>query len=326
MCRRGQPKNREPTGQVVRHAKMSSVKECRVVVSAQDVAACTQRDLWNVCRRLPASQVVCTGQGGAQSGSLDRRTFGSILLSVWTELRRQLVRIASLDELSAFCSFVEPSVPRLPQLDAQWSRYMFIDLVSHEILLAQQRSEFEDMKPVETTADGNCLCNATSLFVFGSESFSGAIRSLIVVELTTNRERYLNSDYLALGCRRPHKKMHMVFAQYTEVYRSDIHLDDTSCGELFVLDAQRFRLPGSWGGLWQLAALANIAQRPVRVIYPSHLRCWTDFDRDFMPWDEALRCRRPILLMWTATIRSGPIKQLRQSDFCHFVPLLTYRD
>ena len=83
----------------------------------------------------------------------------------------------------------------------------------------------------------------------------------------------MNETLLSVGCCHVCQPVGELFAQYSKVYDGCSVLSEMRIKQVLIYEVQRFSGDGMWGGLWQLAAVANFVEQPVQVVYPSHLCC-----------------------------------------------------
>ncbi len=229
---------------VVKHP---AVEPCKVVISCCDVLSLMMA---SNCRKssfdiddIPST---CTN-------------FGSVPYTEWGHTQCYMNDICQ-EDLVLFCTKVVGFVLHVPVHDIVWGHMMFVDSIANEILAFQGRKDLDTLKPVETTPDRNCLCHAVSLAVFGSEEFHVTIWSLIVIELIGNQHLYLNKILLSVGCCHICQPMGELFTQYSEVYNGHSVLSEMRIKQVLIHEVQRFLGDGVWGGLWQLAAVANVIE------------------------------------------------------------------
>ena len=96
-----------------------------------------------------------------------------------------------------------------------------------------------------------------------------------------------------------------------------------TCGDLddiiesiYDTEMVQIRNDGTFMGMWQLWAAANVIGRPIRSVFPEcgSYQFRSDFNRLCVPLNERCRKHVPLSTMWTPVTPNGTI--------VHFVPLL----
>ena len=174
----------------------------------------------------------------------------------------------------------------------------------------------ENVLPVLTIGDGNCCPRSLSIAAFGDDSRHIEMRAKIVVESVLHKERYLSHEYLAQGASAVREDV-----TFPEVYamfsgQNAAGLSENIIETVYEQEIMGLTRNGSYMGIWQLFAAANVLGHPVRSVFP--LRGSESFRRDFnrmcLPADGRQKKTKSITLMWTPTVENGPVH--------HFVPLL----
>ena len=174
----------------------------------------------------------------------------------------------------------------------------------------------ENVLPVVTIGDGNCCPRSLSIAAFGDDSRHIEMRAKIVVESVLNKERYLSHEYLAQGATgvREDVTFPEVYAMFSG--QNAAGLSENIIETVYEHEIMGITRNGSYMGIWQLFAAANVIGHPIRSVFP--LRGSESFRRDFnrmcLPADGRQKKSKPITLMWTPTVENGPVH--------HFVPLL----
>ena len=187
--------------------------------------------------------------------------------------------------------------------------------------------------PVITEGDGNCCARSVSKAVFGTESRHVDLHLRMVQQAVINRNRFLDPDYLEVGCRRTFRSVPLtvVFAQYSggdQIWEPPWDADQEtqiqkdlrrrkSAAVVYDSDVFHQRLIGSEMGIWQIFQLANVVKRPIELFYPLRKTtqyCSPDFNRIIYPLEQNQMFNEPIKMFWTSVIPGGRIE--------HYVPLL----
>ena len=246
---------------------------------------------------------------GGQSLAVDSRGVN------WEALYRSLQEPKSFDDLKKFCSSFR--LPTVNYTDGVWPNRHDIDAIANDNTHFVDGGVPRDRLPLDIQGDGNCLFRAMSMFVSAREGRHIEFRCRVVVELALNEEKY-TSDRMAIGAVATYARASIpqVFAQYAEHWVSGTKFDDD--GEVLskvyrrqVLEIRRCQV---WAGLWELAAFANVLNRPINSYYPGKTPFCRDFNRTFLPFGARFCRRHPVFVMWTpSTMGASPQ---------HFVPLL----
>ena len=176
----------------------------------------------------------------------------------------------------------------------------------------------QDVHPARTRGDGNCLPRALSIAYIGDESMHLEIRARIVLEGILNKNKYINEDYLKIGCttRLSEESITVAYAKYSDFYVSGQRITDESIDCLYSMEIYECAKYGSYMGLWQIAQAATVLDVPIQSVYPSgcDIEMRKDFHRFFHPVTRKPSFSDQIIIMWTGLRRGhSPL---------HFVPLL----
>lgn len=113
--------------------------------------------------------------------------------------------------------------------------------------------------------DGNCLPRCGSLFAYGTEDKHLNIRARIVLHLVKYKEIYLNADFIR-NDRRKSTNDAPTFAMFSEFFSGE-NLTELAVQRIFEKEVISIRKSGTYMRAWQMAALANVLNRPVRSVY-----------------------------------------------------------
>lgn len=146
------------------------------------------------------------------------------------------------------------------------SMYSLIEMVPNDRIstLLMPEDVPVSLVPKRTKSDGNCLYNAASMAIYGSDELCHILRLLVAGEL------YLNVRYYA---NHPHFKSPFSPTHYSELGAFAIALscdyDDASNKEKTVRqEAIETSTPGKWSAFLQILGLSSILDRPLFCVYP----------------------------------------------------------
>ena len=113
-----------------------------------------------------------------------------------------------------------------------------------------------------------CL-GVPAYFAYGSEEFHLEMRTRMICELVTNENKYLDESYLAEGAD-PASNINVAnhFAVFSE-FSNDNVLTPVAIQRIFRTEIQSLCSAGTYMGIWEIAALANVLGRNVVSVYPS---------------------------------------------------------
>ena len=181
--------------------------------------------------------------------------------------------------------------------------------------ISKHTDSSQNHSPVLTLGDGNfCPCSL-SIAGFGDDLKHIEIRAKIVIENVIIKEKYLNHKYLSQGAVEVRKDVTLPEI-FTKMQQNAAGMSDNIVESVYEKEIMSLTKKGSYMGMWQLFAAANVLAHPIRSIFP--LRGSAQFQRNFnrmcMPIDGRHRRKKPLTIMWTPSVANGPIH--------HFVPLL----
>ena len=180
----------------------------------------------------------------------------------------------------------------------------------------------EGLFPVQTEGDGNCFPRSVSTLVFGHPRNFVEVRCQVVTEHVLNKAAYLAGIGLGQDVNECQSMvaMQVVLAEGSGSTGPDtVSADDIKCH--FEREVLAVAQNGTYMGLWQVSAAANVVGRPVCSVYPQ--KGWHTYlvlnNRTVLPFFAPYQEAEPVFLMWTST-------RMDQSDenwtSNHFVPLM----
>ena len=183
----------------------------------------------------------------------------------------------------------------------------------------------EGLFPVQTEGDGNCFPRSVSTLVFGHPRNFVEVRCRVVTEHVLNKAAYLAGIGLGQDVNECQSvvAMQVVLAEGSgSTGPETVTADDIKCQ--FEREVLAVAQNGTYMGLWQVSAAANVVGRPVCSVYPQ--KGWHTYQvlnkRTVLPFFAPYQEVEPVFLMWTST-------RLDQSDenwtSNHFVPLMRKR-
>ena len=126
-------------------------------------------------------------------------------------------------------------------------------------------SDLNDLVPIQSTGNGNCLFNSVSIALSGSESLSSILRLLTVSELFAYSEFYANHPQIAEIAATSNYSMSAIF----NIYLSDKKAEDTYRGRsdnaarsIEVLATETAK-PFVFSSQFHVLALASVIGKPV---------------------------------------------------------------
>jgi hypothetical protein len=173
--------------------------------------------------------------------------------------------------------------------------------------------------PIQTTADGYYLPRCGSMFAFGNEKTKICTR--IIMKLALNEQLYLDNENLQRGTNLERHFSHM-YAMFSNFYIPGIHITDSVIAFIYEAEVLKCTKQGSYMGIWQLFALADVLKCPVMSSYPMFVRAeireGLDLHRLILPSHNSEGDAKAHIL-WTST-RSDMKPQNWIPN--HFVPLV----
>ncbi|XP_012941528.1 uncharacterized protein LOC106012614 [Aplysia californica] len=157
--------------------------------------------------------------------------------------------------------------------------------------------------PFSVEADGNCVPRSFSVLVFGDQDHHVEVRVRIIIEQVLNKSRYLCPDQNNLD----------FLCTLSDHYSDDV----VSTYRSEVLDICRL---GTYMGMWQLKAVANVFAARVVSVYPAMgQQCFREFYN--VQLDPDLSCNSAILLtVFWSSLREDMNESYWVAN--HVVPLL----
>ena len=185
--------------------------------------------------------------------------------------------------------------------------------------------------PLSVPADGHCLHHSVHRLVSGEYLTPGISdpialwRIRIAKEMFENSEDYLSCSFLDRGLSAGVNVCNTVlrFISYTDMFQKEHYNMSKFSGEegaanrRLVFEREIMGQMKGYCGLWTLAALACVLDRPVRSIFPAYTdtSLVADYNRVFLPRTQKGKGRDPVLLLWTTNQASKGVVD-------HFAPVV----
>ena len=119
---------------------------------------------------------------------------------------------------------------------------------------------------VRIYGDGNCLPRCASLMAYGTQDHYDEMRIRIALELAIHMDMYLDNDFLQLG-HHVGDDLPKQYAMCLEQYLDQV-LTPVAIKRILSRETEQISKPGSFMGMWQMHALANVFKCKVCSIYP----------------------------------------------------------
>ena len=191
-------------------------------------------------------------------------------------------------------------------------------------------SEFPGVVPLAVQGSGNCLFRAASLIALGNEGHHAQLRSMVVSDLREHAALYADHFMNRAECVRASDdtlSLESLLSQALSKAATQTFLSGFSGGlslhDVFMKGIQHESVmstkPGTWSGMLQLAAVASVFCRPVRVVYPKTFDLATQKYMDTVYQPRITDCHEanPVTIMRSST--RSEWKNLRPHPK-HFVP------
>jgi hypothetical protein len=246
-------------------------------------------------------------------------------ISDWENAYKQMQKTKTFHELQNLVKTM--CAPKVESVIDYANSKDCVDYISlqllNELSPLQKHSVLELHVPFSVYGDGNCFPRALSRLCYGNESNFTEMRCRLVIEMVENKQKYLDHTYLMREAIFPYTRITNIASQYciysehfNTVRNFDVH-NPGSIEAVYDLEVFSLRKNGTYCGIWQFHAAANVLGRPVYSIYPKcelvNLRI--DLHRKFLPHDEQLKLKSHVGIMWTKASNVSVQPN-------HFVPLL----
>lgn len=180
----------------------------------------------------------------------------------------------------------------------------------------------EHLMAVKTTGNGDCLYNAMSLAMDGTESNASLLRLLVALELLLNVDYYIHHPRLTSFSNTDSHHPDTLFSLCLTTDSDQVFQDKSRSREEAIWSEARVASKSyEWSGFFHVAALSSVLCRPIFSAYP-HCNTWI---RDFLhceigPRNPTLLSSKPLFLLWS---REGNLDNRAGAWFSpnHFVPL-----
>ena len=126
--------------------------------------------------------------------------------------------------------------------------------------LLGEDKDYENVLPIETTGDGNCMFNAVSTLVYGNETFNVELRMRAVINLIFNFEFYLDE--------KNYGSSEMFNFALQTVGNESNGMMSTESPDILLSEILRVCRIREFTGIMLLFALANSLSIQIHQIYP----------------------------------------------------------
>ena len=178
------------------------------------------------------------------------------------------------------------------------------------------------LMPARVSADGNCLPRSGSVHAYGDETHPIEMRARIVIELVTNEDVYMDSEYLRKGepmTDRQAKLLPASYTMYSDEYIPGTRITDSTTKHVFQEETMKISQCGEYMGIWQLFALASVLKRSIYSVYPHRGSPCVRKHLHRKTTSRVTKFHDSVAIMWTST-RSDMVNQNWIPN--HFVPLV----
>ena len=132
---------------------------------------------------------------------------------------------------------------------------------------------------VKTTGNGDCLYNAVSLVMDGTESNTSLLRLLVALKLLLNVDFYIQHPRLTSFSNTDSHHHDTLFSLCLTTNIDQVFHDKSRSREEAILSEARVASKSyEWSGFFHVAALSHVLCRPIFSTYP-HCNTWI---RDFL--------------------------------------------
>ena len=122
--------------------------------------------------------------------------------------------------------------------------------------------------PVQIHGDGNCFPRRCSYLACRNEDMYHEFRVQIIYKLVLNYNKYIDNEYMSIGANVIHRRGTTVeqIAMFAESY---IRNTPVNVEKEFKAEVKGLCKDGTYMGLWQICAAANILKHPINSVYPN---------------------------------------------------------
>ena len=185
---------------------------------------------------------------------------------------------------------------------------------------------YEKPYAVKCRPDGDCLFNAISRLMYGTQSRAEELRVRMLFEAVRNEVWYLQHDYLVAGLKEWKKRFKEETDQASQIIRATgVYPNEGKFVELtpeqrqfwFRKELFGHRNTSEHSGLFILHVMSNVCRRPIVSVLPSctSRENLSDLHRTVMPYFMEDRQRKPFYIMWSFGSVDGQFLN-------HFVPIV----
>ena len=180
--------------------------------------------------------------------------------------------LSSFEDFVQLARNIQPKYERKPIEDQEQIIFLAseVDKVAESLLPPHYKQE--NAKPISTKPDGNCLFNAASMAICGSDKLSTDLRVRTTIELATQSTYYkFHPSIINSGLTRNNGDPWDVQAiYYTTIFSNDAAETYSTCGfeVAFQQEIMSTAKYGTFCGLLQIMGLASAIGCEVHLLYP----------------------------------------------------------
>lgn len=127
----------------------------------------------------------------------------------------------------------------------------------------------DEVFAVETSGNGDCLFNATSISLCGDESLSFLLRLLVAGELFFNADYYAEHAVFKESSVEAGYPEDTIFSMTLQRHAEDVFSVTSDRCEAVKMQALTTACAGEWSSMLNILALASVISRPIFSIYPN---------------------------------------------------------
>ena len=178
----------------------------------------------------------------------------------------------------------------------------------------------DEMLPISTIGDGNCLPHALAHVLLSDQLRSDEVRVRIAFTAVIHEDSFVTHETLSRGGPYGTEKRHHSYALYSgSLLAATTELNEETIRDIYHRDVLTNSKDGNFMGIWQFHHAAEAYKRPICSIYPQHTNrtVRSDLNRVIFPLDAVHDNKMPVSVMWSPLHRYD-----EHANVKHFVAVL----
>ena len=128
----------------------------------------------------------------------------------------------------------------------------------------------QNLCPVATLGNDNCMSRSVSHSYSGSDNMHLEMRARLIIEGLVHKEYYISQEWLAKGAvNLRNGQLPYMFVEYSDHYVNGQRITPNTLDYIYTREFHDCEKVNTYMGLWQLAQAATVLKIPIKSVYPT---------------------------------------------------------